>query len=335
MLLEIVADGQVAELGRVVIPADRMTAGPVAVGCRADGKRHGDAVASVEAAAAHLGELPPGTEIARAPLRIRLEAAARQHHRSRADVAHLSAVLDSHAADGVAIVEQRHGARAIANGNARGGGDLRFLVDESRSAAPSLHRQSAPEFEATANLEGLPAINGLETDAQSLHPPHGVEGAIDEAVSEFAIGAVTRNAKHVVKELLGGVSAEIRTFDLLGSQLRHDLLQIVDAAVGEPDRARCETAVAAALGFRRALQHQNACALLAGGERRAEGRVPSPDDDDVIHAVSPDVAAIAANAHVAHERAAKPLVWPRRTSKVIVYNCIHPSRRSTRAKIAV
>ena len=83
MLLEIVADRQVAELRRVAVPADRVAARPVAGRHGADVQRHLDAVAGVEAGAAHLGEVPARAEIARAHLGIGLEPAAGQHHAFR------------------------------------------------------------------------------------------------------------------------------------------------------------------------------------------------------------------------------------------------------------
>src|SRR3546814_17883093 len=62
-----------------------MAAGPVPVGRGADIQRHADAVAGVEAAAADLGQFPAGAEVAGPPLRVRLEAAGRQHHRLSLD----------------------------------------------------------------------------------------------------------------------------------------------------------------------------------------------------------------------------------------------------------
>src|SRR5258708_12965821 len=74
MLLEIVADREIAEFRRVAVPADGVAARPVAIGHGADIERHADAVAGVEAGAAHLGEVPARPEIARAPFRLALAA---------------------------------------------------------------------------------------------------------------------------------------------------------------------------------------------------------------------------------------------------------------------
>ena len=79
MLLEIVADGEIAELRRIAVPADGMAARPVAGRHGAGLQRHADAVAGVEAGAADLGELPARPEIARAHFGVGLEAAGGEH----------------------------------------------------------------------------------------------------------------------------------------------------------------------------------------------------------------------------------------------------------------
>src|SRR6185369_1302520 len=72
-----------AELRRVPPPRHGVPAGPVAVRTRADLQCHPEPLAEVVARAAHLSELPAGAEIARAPFRVSLEAAAGEHHRAR------------------------------------------------------------------------------------------------------------------------------------------------------------------------------------------------------------------------------------------------------------
>ena len=83
VLLEVVAHGKVAEFGRIALPAHGMAARPVAAGRSADLQRHADALPRVEAAAAHLGQVPTRPQVTRAPFRIGLETAAGQHNRGR------------------------------------------------------------------------------------------------------------------------------------------------------------------------------------------------------------------------------------------------------------
>src|SRR5262249_14736428 len=146
VLLEAVADGKIAELRRVSVPADRVPAGPVAIGHGADVERHLDTVAGIETRAAHLRELPAGAEVARAPLAVRLETAGGEHYRLRAHIACPSALAHPHAANPVVVDGQRKGARL------KGNGDVLFPCrrskrrDQPRSAAYRLDRKPAPEL---------------------------------------------------------------------------------------------------------------------------------------------------------------------------------------------
>ena len=106
VLLEAVADGQVAELRRVALPLHRVAAGPLAGRHGADVQRHAQAVAGVEARAAHLGQVPAGAEVAGAPLGVGLEAAGGQHHRVGGQVAGDAVLLDAHAADAGVVGDQ-------------------------------------------------------------------------------------------------------------------------------------------------------------------------------------------------------------------------------------
>ena len=106
VLLEVVADREVAELRRVAIPGHRVAARPVAGRHGVGIERHLDAVARVEARAAHLGQLPAGAHVARAPFGIGLEAARRQHDVARPDRAGLTAVLHAHALHAVVVGDE-------------------------------------------------------------------------------------------------------------------------------------------------------------------------------------------------------------------------------------
>src|SRR5207247_9034052 len=80
VILDLVADSEVAELRGVPLPCHGMAARPVADRLCADVERHADRVAGVEPRAAHLGELPAGAQVARAPFGIRLESSRREDH---------------------------------------------------------------------------------------------------------------------------------------------------------------------------------------------------------------------------------------------------------------
>src|SRR6185437_1908359 len=109
--------------------------------------RHADAVAGVVARAAHLGEVPARSEIAGAPFRIGLEAAAGQHHRLGAQFAHFAVLPHPHAFDAVAVEQQIDAAGGVADLDAAFLGRRGELIDEARATADRFHRESAPELE--------------------------------------------------------------------------------------------------------------------------------------------------------------------------------------------
>ena len=115
MLLKIVADGEIPEFRRIVVPAHRMATRPVAVGRGADIQRHADAVAGVEAGAAYLGQFPARPQIACAPFQVGLETATGQDYGLALDVVNLPAALDPHAGDRVSVESQIDDPRPVSN----------------------------------------------------------------------------------------------------------------------------------------------------------------------------------------------------------------------------
>ena len=256
VLLEVVADREVAELRRVVVPLHRVRARPVAEARRADGERHVDAVAGVVGRAAHFRELPAGPEIARAHLGVGFEAAAGDHHGLAGDVLEVAVGFHLQARDGLAVVDQRDAARVVADLDAVLLGELEVLVDQPRAAALGFHREAAPELEFAVDEIGLAAPDRVELHALAVQPAHRVARAADEAVAQLAVGAVLRHPEHVVVELVLGVGTEVGAVDLVLGQVRHDRLEIVDAVVDAAEGAGGEAGVAAHQLLRRALDHR-------------------------------------------------------------------------------
>ena len=281
MLLELVADREVAELGRVHLPLHRVAAGPVAAWAGADIQRHADAVAGVEAGAAHLGEVPAGAEIARAPFGIGLETAASQHDRFAAQLAFDALVPDADALDANAVIDKAQRARLVADLDAPLGRGLGEHLDETWAAAHRLDRQPAPELELAVDLEGLASVDRDEAHALVAHPAERIEASGDQELDQIGIGAVLRHPRHVVEKLLLGVGAEIGGCDLLFGQIRHQCLDVLDAVVNDPNRAGGEPAVAAGFVLRRRFQHQHRGALFLRRQRRAEGRVAAAHNNDI------------------------------------------------------
>src|SRR6185503_11078618 len=96
MLLELVANREVAELRGVAVPGDRMAPRPVPRRRSADIERHPNHVAGVETRAAHLRKFPTRPEITRAPFRIRLEAAGGEDDALCVHIDRLAGALDAH-----------------------------------------------------------------------------------------------------------------------------------------------------------------------------------------------------------------------------------------------
>src|SRR5258708_25721456 len=155
MLLELVADREVAELGRVALPGDCVAARPVAGGGGADVERHADRVAGVEARAAHLGELPSRPQIARALFGIGLKAARSEDHRLAFQLHCFSAMLRTNAMHARIVAEKRQRACAIPDLVCRLLLEKKNAIDQPGAAAHRLDADPAPQLEPAAHLERL------------------------------------------------------------------------------------------------------------------------------------------------------------------------------------
>ncbi len=282
VLLELVAHGEIAELGRVPLPAHRVAAGPITHGRGADVERHLDHVAGVEARAAHLGELPARSEIARAPLGVRLEAAARKHHALRTHFDGSAVLLDAHAVHAVVIGDQRDRACRIPDLHAVLLRGLGPGLHQSFAAAPGFDRESAPELELAVDLECLAAVDRHEPHALLAHPQQRRVALSDENLGQVGIAPVLRDPAHVVEELVRGIGAEVGARDLFLGEIGHELAQVLHAVIDHTHRACREACVAACLVLPRAFQHEHTLAGFPCRQRGAERGVTGPDDDDVV-----------------------------------------------------
>ena len=169
----------------------------------------------------------------------------------------------------------------VGDGDARFGRRLGEAFDQARPAATRFDRESAPELELAVDLEGLPAVDRCEADAFAAHPLHRFLAARDKQLAQLRVGAVLRHPPHVVEELVLRVGAEVGVGDFLRRQIRHQRLEILDAVVDAAEGAGREAAVAAGLGFRRALQDEHRRAAFGCCQGRAEGRVAAADNNHV------------------------------------------------------
>src|SRR5262249_428622 len=134
VFLKLVADREVAELGCVHLPLHGVAAGPVAAGARADVHRPAHPLPRLETPPGHLGQVPAGPEITRAPLGIGFEAAAREHDRFAAQLAFDALVADAHARHPHAVVDEAEPACAVTNLDAAFGRGIGEHLDEAGSA---------------------------------------------------------------------------------------------------------------------------------------------------------------------------------------------------------
>src|SRR5690606_31843732 len=260
MLLALVADREIAELRGVALPGHRVAAGPVAHRGGADVERHANDLARVEARAAHLGELPAGAEVAGPHLRIGLEATSGQDDGFAFDVLRLALMANANTVNPVVVGEQRNGAGAVPDLDAVLARDGRQVLDEARAAAHGLHREAAPELEAPADFERLPAPGRGEAQALLAHPHHGLQAFLYQDFRQIGVAAVFGNARHVVEELVLRIGTEVGALDLFPREVGDHLLQVLDAVVGDAEKPRGEARVAARLVLGRALEDQDTLA---------------------------------------------------------------------------
>ena len=258
-----------------------MTARPVARRHGAGLQRHADAVALVEAGAAHLGEVPAGPQIACPPGGVGLEAAAGEHHGPGVDLHRAAVYPRAHACDAAIAREQGLGLRLVVDGDARPCRSLVERRDEPRPAAPGLDGEPAPEAEAPAALEGLAAVAGLEAHAVPAQPEQGGMAAGDELLDQVGVGAVLAEPRQVVVIGVRRVGPEIRLRQLALGKIGHQRAQRVAAVEDHPHGAGGVGAVAAAFRFRRGLQQPHAGARLGCRKRGRERGVAAAHDHDI------------------------------------------------------
>ena len=150
------------------------------------------------------------------------------------------------------------------------------LGDKARSAADGFDRQAAPKLEFAVDLEGLAAIDRNEPHALLPHPVQRIETLRDQKLDEIGIGAVLRDARHVVKELVGGVGAEIGGFDFRGREIGHQRLDVVDAVIDDADRAGGEAAVAAGFVFGRRFSISTLAPCSCAASAAQNAALPAP-----------------------------------------------------------
>src|SRR5271165_1065262 len=281
VLLEAVADIEVAKGRRVEIPGDGMRAGPVPGDGSAEVERHLQPLAGVETRAAHLGEVPVGPEISGPHLGIGLEAAAGEDHRLGAQVMNAAPMAHPHALDAAVALQETDRRGLVEHSDPVMRGARVQRLHQFLAAAPDMAGETAPEFELAVDPKRLPAEPELETDALAAHPHAGLEAIADQDLGHVRVAAELGEATHIVEILLLGVGPEIDVPEFGLVHVRDQLREILTAVIDDAKRAAGEGGVAAARLLGGDLQHQHPGAVLLRRQCGASRGIARPDDDDV------------------------------------------------------
>ncbi len=160
-------------------------------------------------------------------------------------------------------------------------GGLEQRVRKSRAGAVDPDRRAAREPDPAIGLLELPLRERPKAHAVAAQPAHGIGAAVDQQLGKRLVAAMLGHARQVVEILLARIGAEIDARPLRRAEVADQLLDVVDARIDRPHRADRETAVAATLLARRALQHQDRGAELARRQRRRQAGEPGADDQHI------------------------------------------------------
>jgi hypothetical protein len=127
----------------------------------------------------------------------------------------------------------------------------------------------------------LPLRERPEPHAVAAQPAHGVGAAVDQQPGERLVATMLGHARQVVEILLTRIGAEIDARPFRRAEVADQLLDVVDPRIDCPHRADRETAVAATLLARRALQHQDGGTKLARRQRRRQAGEPGTDHQHI------------------------------------------------------
>jgi hypothetical protein len=115
-----------------------------------------------------------------------------------------------------------------------------------------------------------------------VKPAYGVGSLAGQDVRQLIVAAVLGYPVHVRHEVVFGVGWQLGPGQLLLGNVIEDGAEIFDVAEG---RAKCpsgKVGVSADPGRWSFLEHQDAPNPLAGGKRRAEGRISGARNDHIV-----------------------------------------------------
>jgi len=110
-------------------------------------------------------------------------------------------------------------------------------VEELRPAAPDVQCETAPEFEFSVDLVGLPSQPRLQLHTLLGDPFGSVQTAAHENFQEIRVGPVLGQREKVVKKLVLRVGSKVDVLETLLRQRWQHSEEIVDACEREPEGA--------------------------------------------------------------------------------------------------
>jgi hypothetical protein len=241
-------------------------------------------LAGVVRGAAHLRHVPVRAQVRGAQARVGLEAARREHDRTRAQLL-AAAVRPAHhdAPDRARLVPQEVvDRRLVAHldaGALRGGA---VLGHEPLAAVDRAEHEAAPEAVAAVDLVGLALVHEPEAHAALAQPVHRRPGVVDEDLRHRLVAAAERDAAHVGPELLGRVRVEVGARAQVVVEALGDPAQVVEPVVRDADRAGGEGRVAARPLEVGLLEHEHAAPALARRMGGGHAGVAGAHHDDVV-----------------------------------------------------
>ena len=140
------------------------------------------------------------------------------------------------------------------------------ILHQPRPSARDFQRHAAEKATPAVDHGGLAAVIRHKLHALGAQPDHGVQAAGDQAFGELRVGLELRQAKQVVKKLVGGVGAEV-AFGHFGVGQVNDFFELFDGGKRKAHHAAGKAAVAAAFVRGGGFKNGHFGALLSGCQR--------------------------------------------------------------------
>ena len=173
---------------------------------RAEVEQHAQHLAGVVLGAAHLHHVGVAGEVARAHLRIGLEAARTRDHRLGHEIIAAVRAAHRHAFDPAQIAQHAADRRLEADLDAEALGDLPPLRELTGPATRHVDRDAALEIALAVDLGML--LQRLPPDAGLTHPVNGRIRLLDQRLRQLAVHAALGHAVEIGCKIVSAVGRD-------------------------------------------------------------------------------------------------------------------------------